>query len=434
MFTIDNKLQDLQVKQRSIYKILYSMNSHPVATPEMSVEEARCYILFFSEGTNLSAFIGLYLPGNDRKFFYAYNSNPFPFEAAEDVENEARQFAEDMGFLLDEINVSGMAPEDRNHWIEDQYIFGYKQPELQEEEEPEPIDDVPEEVEEPEAKQEAARKPDKEEAPSKKEEPDRQDQPVASAPPQTAAPSIQEPVSPPIQEPVPPPPAPAQPAPSQTAAPSIQEPVPPPPAPAQPAPPQQQPAPANYPQAPGQPQHSYPGNYPQQGQPYAPPQPYPGYPQQGQPYAPPQPYPGYPQQGQPYMPPQPYPGYPQPMPPQYPPMQPAPELDVPELEEPEAPARAKTGKQRPAEKTKRPAFRPPPPSSRRPVREEEEEEELTTEVESETTPIRPPQRAAETTRPVAGKKPILRTTASAPGSAGTVTRDKEALARLLSSF
>jgi len=129
MFSIDQNIADLKVKERKIFKILYSMNSHPVAMPGYASEDARCYILFFSEGPNLSSFIGLYLSRVDKKFFYRYTSNPFPFEAESDVEDEARAFAEEMGFLLDEIDVSGMAAEDRNTWIEEQFIFGYRTPE-----------------------------------------------------------------------------------------------------------------------------------------------------------------------------------------------------------------------------------------------------------------------------------------------------------------
>lgn len=129
MFTIDHKITDLRIKERSIFKMLYSMNNPQIATPDMSTEEARCYILFFSEGPNISALIGLYLPATDRKYVYSYNANPFPYEAVSDVEEEARNFAETMGFLLDEINVGGMSPEDRIHWFEDQQIFGLRKPE-----------------------------------------------------------------------------------------------------------------------------------------------------------------------------------------------------------------------------------------------------------------------------------------------------------------
>jgi len=149
MFSIDQNITDLKVKERNVFKILYSMNSHPVAMPGYASEEARCYILFFSEGQNLSSFIGLYLPQVDKKFFYRYASNPFPFEGGKDVEDEARAFAEEMGFLLDEINIAGMAAEDRNTWIEEQLIFGYRQPESAE-----PGEEAEEPIAEPEQEQE----------------------------------------------------------------------------------------------------------------------------------------------------------------------------------------------------------------------------------------------------------------------------------------
>lgn len=370
MFTINSKLTDLKVKDRNIFKIIYSMNSHPVATPEMSVEEARCYILFFSEGPNLSAFIGLYLPNNDRKFFYAYASNPFPFEAAADVENEARQFAEDMGFLLDEISVGGMAIEDRNHWIEDQYIFGYRKPELPKEEPQErsggeeEVKALPAEREDQKAKEEDTGPPKRE-----KEEP-----PAVAAPSAVAqAPSVQEPVTPLASPPT-----------------------------ASPVQPQQQgyPAPPAYPQAPHQYQQPH---YPQQ---------------QGHPYAPQQPYPGYPPPGHPYAPIQPYPGDPQPMPPQ---------LEVPELGEPAEPS----SRQRPAAPPKPAARKKPSPQ---PAAREEVEEELPVEVEMESPPLRPRDLMQEAIRQGVVRPPKPKAQKAHQGVAGTVARDKEALARLLSSF
>ena len=33
MFSLNDTITDLKVKERSIFKILYSMNSHPVAMP-----------------------------------------------------------------------------------------------------------------------------------------------------------------------------------------------------------------------------------------------------------------------------------------------------------------------------------------------------------------------------------------------------------------
>ncbi|HEX9020925.1 MAG TPA: hypothetical protein VF903_06660, partial [Nitrospirota bacterium] len=49
-----------------------------------------------------------------------------------DVEDEARNFAEDLGAMLDEIDFAKMSDLDKDNWLEDQPIFGEKrQPEAE---------------------------------------------------------------------------------------------------------------------------------------------------------------------------------------------------------------------------------------------------------------------------------------------------------------
>lgn len=128
MFNADPSITDLNIRERNIAKVLFSMNIPQVATPELSVEDAKCYIFFFRNGNRLSAFIALYLPRTDRRFYYSYSSNPFPEEAMAEVEDEARRFVEDMGFLLDELFFAGMSLDEKNRWIENQEIFSSKKP------------------------------------------------------------------------------------------------------------------------------------------------------------------------------------------------------------------------------------------------------------------------------------------------------------------
>lgn len=137
MFTVDPNITDLQVKEKVIAKAFFSMNSPEIATPELSVEEARCYILFFRAGNSYSAYIGLYLPKSERKFFYVHSENTLPEEKLKDALDEAMRFAEEMGFLLDELKLASMSVDERNAWIEDQAIFGFrKQAEVKPEEKP----------------------------------------------------------------------------------------------------------------------------------------------------------------------------------------------------------------------------------------------------------------------------------------------------------
>jgi hypothetical protein len=123
MFTADPNITDLKVKEKGIHKILFSMNIHQVATPELSAEDARSYVIFFREGSSLSAYIGIYFMRTDRRFYYSYTANPFPFEGLSDVEDEARGFVEDMGFVLDEINIGGMSLDEKNRWLDEQPMF-----------------------------------------------------------------------------------------------------------------------------------------------------------------------------------------------------------------------------------------------------------------------------------------------------------------------
>jgi hypothetical protein len=124
MFTVDPSITDLKVKEKSMLKVLFSMNTHQVATPEMNLEEARSYVIFCGEGGGkTSAFIGLHMLDTNRRLFYPHSSNPFPEEEMNSVDEEARGFAEGMGAMLDEIDLTKMSPEEKNHWIDDQAIF-----------------------------------------------------------------------------------------------------------------------------------------------------------------------------------------------------------------------------------------------------------------------------------------------------------------------
>jgi len=131
MFTIDPKTTAKDLKGKSIYKVLLSMNIHQVATPETSLEEARSYVFIFREGRRrLSAFIGIHLLLTDRKLIYKYSANPFSEDGLSEVEDEASDFAEYMGAMMDEVDLSSMSDLEQDSWIEEQGIFSTKtQPE-----------------------------------------------------------------------------------------------------------------------------------------------------------------------------------------------------------------------------------------------------------------------------------------------------------------
>jgi hypothetical protein len=131
MFTIDPKTTEKDLRGRKIFKVLLSMNTHQVATPETSLEDARSYVFFISEGRNrISVYIGIHLLITDRKLLYAHSANPFSEDKMMEVEDEARDFAGYMGAMMDEVHFAGMSDLEQDCWIDDQGFFSTKiQPE-----------------------------------------------------------------------------------------------------------------------------------------------------------------------------------------------------------------------------------------------------------------------------------------------------------------
>ena len=156
MFTINQSITDLKIREKDMLKMFFSMNNHQVATPEMMLEDARSYIMFFREPKGkISSYIGLHLLLTDRRLFYAHSSNPFPEQEMDAVEEEALGFAEGLGALLDELDLTKMSPDEKNGWIDTQEIFNPK-PEPAPSSEVQPGDEVTQDVHAQSQEQQAA--------------------------------------------------------------------------------------------------------------------------------------------------------------------------------------------------------------------------------------------------------------------------------------
>lgn len=138
MFTIDPNITAIPLKGKNLFKALFSMNTHQIATPEMGLANARSYVFFSREGDKrLSAYIGIYLLNADRRFFYPYSGNPFSENEIGTVEDEARNFTEDLGAMLDELDCACMSDQEKDQWIEAQDVFSRTPaPETKTEEQP----------------------------------------------------------------------------------------------------------------------------------------------------------------------------------------------------------------------------------------------------------------------------------------------------------
>jgi len=225
MFTIDLSIKDLKARERNMIKAFFSMNNHQVATPEMMLEEARSYIIFFRESSGkISAYIGIHLLVTGRRLFYSHSSNPFSEQEIGSVEEEARNFADGLGAMIDEVDFTKMDHQEKMRWIDTQDIFTSP---LEKPEAPASVQPPMPAPQEPVPTQQAAPHP-----PSPQPQAIPETQPAPAQPAQQPAPpqvSPAQPIPPAqnIQQPVPA--VPQQPAPEpppvQEAAPAIPEPA-----------------------------------------------------------------------------------------------------------------------------------------------------------------------------------------------------------------
>jgi hypothetical protein len=124
MFTLDQDITVPKLREKNLVKLFFSMNNHEVATPEMMLEEARSYVMFYGEADGkVTAYIGLYLILTGRRLFFAHSSNPFPPGEMGSVEDEALCFVEGLGALADQMDIANMSAEEKIGWIDSQDIF-----------------------------------------------------------------------------------------------------------------------------------------------------------------------------------------------------------------------------------------------------------------------------------------------------------------------
>lgn len=186
MFTIDQDITIPKLREKNLVKVFFSMNNHQIATPEMMLEEARSYVMFYGEPRGrVSAYIGLYLLLTGRRLFYAHSSNPFPPEELDSVEDEALCFVEGLGALVDEIDIANLSAEEKGRWMEDQDIFSLQARPEKSPETPSPEPEAEAERTEPQSLQPSPAVPEVAPQPPVQPEPAR---PAPAAPQAQAAP------------------------------------------------------------------------------------------------------------------------------------------------------------------------------------------------------------------------------------------------------
>ncbi|MFL5320211.1 MAG: social motility and stimulation tgl protein [Myxococcaceae bacterium] len=123
MFTFDERIRGLPVSRESVQVLYQSLNSPQLGIPGKQAGPAQAYIAGFQGPNGSALFIYLYLAeSQDCAVYVCDKRNMGPDEFAAE-ENEALGFVESMGFMMDNLNFTNIAPEQQDELMKTLPLF-----------------------------------------------------------------------------------------------------------------------------------------------------------------------------------------------------------------------------------------------------------------------------------------------------------------------
>ncbi|MBI3002597.1 MAG: hypothetical protein HYY54_03045 [candidate division NC10 bacterium] len=129
MFDLDASLDRIPVSSDGIERVAWSLNLTPVAGTDFAGAEARAYAIIASAGGGRSVcYVCLYVSSLDRAQVYRHRANPFSSAEGEAHEEEALEFLQELGFILESIDYRGWSSQERREWFDKQPPFRPRRP------------------------------------------------------------------------------------------------------------------------------------------------------------------------------------------------------------------------------------------------------------------------------------------------------------------
>lgn len=129
MFDLDPSLDRIPVSSDAIERVAWSLNLTPVAGTDFAGAEARAYAVTASaRGGRSVCYVCLYVSSLDRAQVYRHRANPFSSADGEAHEEEALEFLQELGFILESIDYRGWSSQERREWFDKQPPFHARRP------------------------------------------------------------------------------------------------------------------------------------------------------------------------------------------------------------------------------------------------------------------------------------------------------------------
>ncbi|MBM2837886.1 MAG: social motility and stimulation tgl protein [Deltaproteobacteria bacterium] len=143
MFELCEQKCSLPLERERVIRLMMSFNEPMVAAPHHAVQQTHAYICTFKEDEKVSVYIYLYLTTEKVGLMYRYLEEPSS-EGSPTAEDDAVQFAEDMGFLMDDLRFDVLLISQQEKLLATIPMFTPIIPNIQEEMPAEIVEVVPE--------------------------------------------------------------------------------------------------------------------------------------------------------------------------------------------------------------------------------------------------------------------------------------------------
>jgi hypothetical protein len=112
-----------------VVAVVESINQPQISLPTKVPQAAQAHLVGLRNGNGtFSIFVGLYLRQTGENVIYSHDRREIPVESYPELEHEALQFLESMGFMLDNTHFRNQAPEAQEQILRRVQIFSRPRP------------------------------------------------------------------------------------------------------------------------------------------------------------------------------------------------------------------------------------------------------------------------------------------------------------------
>jgi hypothetical protein len=125
MFAVNETHKGLQDEKTSVISVLHSINEPKIAATDHPAEETKAFVVTLGDSSpgQYQTHIVLYLTQTQERVMYSWEDGAYVQDERTAIEEEALDFVENMGFMMDNLNLESLDDAQRVKVVQDLPVF-----------------------------------------------------------------------------------------------------------------------------------------------------------------------------------------------------------------------------------------------------------------------------------------------------------------------